>query len=202
MNSHMEAALLEQRETRELEWRREQAARDEADAEARMRLCGVSLSDPGWAALRKPERWRSMTAAEEFVVDAKANAPKSRFLLFCGDTRHGKTLASAWVLRALGARGYFVSAPDLPRTIDPWQNEKDRGWDLLGASVVVLDDLGQETLSSRFGEALFRLIDGRQSRGRTVISTNQSVASGAFEARYGRPILARIAESGRIVEVG
>lgn len=123
------------------------------------------------------------------------------FLVLQGDVGSGKTIAAlhaAWSVRP----SRVVVAPDLPKAIEPWDGDRANGWKPmpLHLPMVVLDDLGTENATSRFHEAFFKLVNGRQSRRvKTVITTNLGPED--LLAKYGPRVGRRLKARGKFVKI-
>jgi DNA replication protein DnaC len=115
-----------------------------------------------------------------------------------GNPGCGKTVAACSWLYA-GGFGLFVKSSRLARW-DRYDDSEMRR--LLGASRLVLDDLGTEYQDTKgnFDSILDEVIDVRyDKRLSTVITTNLDAA--AFKARYGERIADRIRECGKFVSL-
>jgi DNA replication protein DnaC len=141
--------------------------------------------DQNFAALIATKRW--LTSDESF-------------LLLCGGTGAGKTIASLWALTQL--RGVLVRSPDLGAVIDPWSSDRERGVKYMDPSehaLVVLDDLGVERASDdRWSVGFDELIDARVGHRngrplRTIISTNLTDVQ--IKERYSERARSRIRAS-------
>lgn len=123
---------------------------------------------------------RALSAVRGWLRDRDAPA----YLILSGNTRVGKTVACAWAL-SRHTSGEYCHAQEMAERVAPWRDELARGVKAakLGAELLVLDDLGTETVTDRSAESLYRLLDGRQgfvkrrgrfARARTIITTNLS----------------------------
>lgn len=137
-------------------------------------------------------------------------------LVLCGGVGTGKTVAAAAavVARAMaeadraesgGLRGELCvsgcRAAELGVRSAPYRDELSRVELVhLDAELFVLDDLGTEAKQdARFSEALFVLVDSRQTvRRRTLITTNLAPAD--IRPRYGDRVADRLNHIGRAVQ--
>ena len=122
-----------------------------------------------------------------------------RYLSLVGEKGLGKTVAAAWAIAELG--GYYLSANALRELAESrdWR-DAERRQAVLDAALVVLDDLGTESLSPETQGYVHRLIDERQSvKYGTIITTNLDGA--AIEARYGDRAWSRLSHQGAICDV-
>ena len=110
-------------------------------------------------------------------------------LMLCGGVGVGKTFAAAVAL--MRTRGTFCRAADLPRRVEPWRGEETADRLDLDVPLIVLDDLGAEgEAQHRFGSALFRVVDERQTAGRLLITTNLPRAG--IRERYDARVVDRL----------
>lgn len=136
------------------------------------------------------------------VVDAWL-ATDAPCLVLLGGTGIGKTVAALHgsLRHADGSR--FVRATDLGAAVKPTLDERKLGARELSprhVEYLILDDLGVEQATPRFSEALFAVVDSRQSPSRrTVITSNLSRAD--FRARYDARVISRLNEMARVVDV-
>lgn len=125
-------------------------------------------------ALRKVRNWLALAT--------RTPSPGRNVCVLCGDPGLGKTVAAAWALARCG--GLYVKVDEYLRDYDRWQ--RDRSFDertstLLvrykRAHLVVVDELGRERNAELARDAIYDLIDSRQTRRRelTLIITNLSV---------------------------
>lgn len=168
------------------------------------------LSDKGYPAVPVVRAW-----------SRRSDAP---MLLMGGGVGSGKSCAAAEALRLARrpatiaddagvmheswqwatSRALFVSAARLSSQ-SSWSDEGSRLWERARtAAVLVIDDLGVESLSERgpFFSDLHDLVDARyqDETKRTVITTN--LEGKAFVDRYGARVLSRIRERGIACSVG
>lgn len=118
---------------------------------------------------------------------------KSPFLVLSGVKGCGKTCAA---LGAVAERGGRVMG--VLEVVRAWRNEHDEAKALrdtiLAVPFLVLEDLGTETEEPVASVAFHALVDRRQSRRRTIITTNLDRA--ALDRRYDERTLARLDHSG------
>lgn len=180
-------------------------ARADSVAPSRLRELGV----PDLAVQHSLAPWSTdaVRAARKFIRADK------RMLLLCGTKGTGKTTAAAvvlrwWLLRcALAPRptcakpppvAMFERATTFARMSAYDRDDKAYFDELCRCGLLVMDDVGAETLAGVAPAMLDELMDVRYGSGRrTVITSNLS--GSAFKARYGERIADRIRECG-IVE--
>ena len=129
---------------------------------------------------------------------------KSRLnLLFRGGTGLGKTFLAACIAREVACQGFSVvyeTAADAARTFErerSFRDEQDaaeareQARRMAECDLLILDDLGTETLTDPIRSALYELVNGRLcARRRTVITTNLTAAQTA--RRYGPQLASRL----------
>ena len=166
--------------------------------------------------LANPKPTDALLAVRSFLES------RARVLVLCGGVGTGKSIAAAeafvapirkvlaqrvavgdheWEKRVTVVGGTWVSAPKLPRAVDPWRYELDAGHEPIDPSrgVSVLDDLGTEGDGQRFQEALATYIDARMNAPKTIITTN--LAKKDIRGRYGDRIADRLNHVGACVEL-
>lgn len=175
-----------------------------------------------------PPRYRGFTldgyvacGGRPSVVDAvrRAWTGTDRNLLLTGPVGVGKTGVAISLLNerlAAGEGGMYITAPDLFTTIrgtygadgrpqggpsggDAHASEATVLSTLVGASLVVLDDLGMVRLTDWGREKLFTLVNERFGRGaRTIVTTNLRVEDGSLEDHVGSPTFDRLVASSEV----
>ncbi len=121
-------------------------------------------------------------------------------LLFRGGTGLGKTFLSACIAREVAKRDFSVVYETAVAAMDAYHDA--RGYDadedaqdkvrrMEGCDLLILDDLGTESVNSQSVSALYTLVNTRLMAGkRTIISTNLTAEQMA--ARYPAPIVSRL----------
>lgn len=171
----------------------------------RMAIAGVP--DLAIQHSRAPEDTEATRAARQFLQGTQT------FLVLCGERGLGKTTAAAVVVREYLRRDALTSRPTSADPPAPALFERatsfarmsaydaeDRRYfeSLCRARLLVLDDVGTETLAGVATALLDELVDTRYGhRRRMVITSNLSPA--AIRARYGERIADRLRESGLVV---
>lgn len=208
-------ALIEIRELRTPEGRaaameryhqelRERAAeRDSAPTERETASRLVKLGAPGdaIAVVSKPDDGPAIEGARRFI---RAPYNVITFFMLLGSTGVGKTVAATFVLADF-ARKYrwneqptgsnenpalFVKAARLTSLTD-WNADHARWLDqLIGARLLVLDDLGDEGTPSAIQRVTDLLLARADKRRRTVLTSNLDAKS--FERRYGAALFDRL----------
>ena len=192
---------------------RTERKRREQQAEARARAARARREDIiDRYAPRVPARVRQM-----FIDDKLEDYPAliatrawlgqdESFLLLCGGTGAGKTIAALWALTRL--RGMLVLSPSLGAVIEPWSSDLERGVKHMEPSeypLVVLDDLGIERISDeRWCVGFDELIDARVGLRdavplRTIITTNLTAKD--IKARYSERARSRIRASSTLISL-
>jgi DNA replication protein DnaC len=187
-----------------------------AEAEARTvdlrRAIPSELSRCGFPATAL-EALRNVDGARQHLVIAKTylSDPGLVWAAFLGSVGQGKTVAAAFIARELmlrqglnnGPTGSdvhfceFVRATTFARLSSYQADDKAYLERLCSVRLLVLDDLGTETLAGTSQAHLEELLDVRYSeKRRTVITSN--LESGAFKARYGERISDRLRQCGII----
>lgn len=140
------------------------------------------------------------TAAAVRSVRAWMKTSSRPWLVLCGGLGCGKTLASYIAIDAGQCRGELVGSMTLAQQIAPWgaEAERFRAIDADDSPLIVLDDLGTETLSSRWIEAFAQLLKARDGKP-MIVTTNLHAPE--IEARYGGRVRERINHDGRVVEI-
>ena len=121
-------------------------------------------------------------------------------LLFRGGTGLGKTFLSACIAREVARRDFSVVYETAVAAMDAYYDA--RGYDadedarnkvrrMEGCDLLILDDLGTESVNSQSVSALYTLVNTRLMAGKsTIISTNLTAEQMA--ARYPAPIVSRL----------
>lgn len=144
---------------------------------------------------RVPQKRASaiLKAAENFVNDF----PKTKSLLFMGETGLGKTHLSLAIVAAVSEKGYSVvygPAGNLftaaEREHFSYSGETEKLDSMLSCDLLVIDDLGTEFLSPFTSSLFYNIINSRILENKpTIISTNLSIAE--IEKRYSKRIASR-----------
>ena len=134
---------------------------------------------------------------------AEKFGPGSENLLFQGGTGLGKTFLSACIARVVAESGFSVAYVTAVSCVADFELQKfSRGSEAgeaaqeqveryLGCDLMILDDLGTEMAGGYAPTALYTLIDGRLSAGKTtIISTNLKTEE--LERRYSPQIVSRL----------
>ncbi len=149
----------------------------------------------------KREKTEALAAAELFAESEQT------FLLLTGAPGCGKSVAAASVL--LGRistnpgrhTGLFMRAVESSRFSSYDQEDKELFSEMKRCRLLVLDDLGAESLHDAWRPLLDELIDVRYGEKRkTIITTN--LDSKGFRARYGERIADRIRHDGIVKNCG
>lgn len=157
-------------------------------------------------ALRNLRSGLPVDAAKKFLA---ADVAEKRFLLLLGKPGAGKTVAAAYVL----AHALLHRRPRDPHEVAAFTRattfsrlskyaSDDRAWfeSLCRVSVLVLDDLGVETLGAIGAELFDELVDRRHgNRLRTVITSN--LDEKAFTLRIGIRAADRIRPTSIVAEI-
>jgi DNA replication protein DnaC len=148
----------------------DETARAEREREDRVRIwSGVVAREVAEALYDRAE---TSTEALKHVRGFLASSRPC--LILCGGVGTGKTVAALAAHRD-APRGVFLKASELARSVDPWKHEIEQGWKPIDIDIpqIVIDDLGAEMDEPRFHQALFAVVDARQSPAtRTIITTN------------------------------
>lgn len=118
--------------------------------------------------------------------------------VLAGPTGTGKTVAAIWVAlhRRANDSPAFVTAPELQRHF----RDRELHEQLLGESMLIVDDLGTEQLDERFAADFDELVDTYyQGNSTLVVTTN--CTSAQFAERYGARVVDRLAEVGAWISV-
>lgn len=128
--------------------------------------------------------------AETFTADAKS-------IMMSGGTGLGKTHLSLAVADRVIRRGFAVVYDSVINILDSIEDEhygehsRETLDAVLGADLLILDDLGTEQESRFFKSKIFNIIDTRINRRKpTIISTNLNLAD--ISERYGGRIVSRL----------
>lgn len=208
--------VAEIRQLEGAEARRLHDERDRARTGEFLGRCGVDLDKVELLTGARPPPCGKLRPDVKAWADAQRFAadPSKLVLVLVGPTGTGKSLAAASVFLSLRHRvtdptwdgvastgwrwaspGAVVTAPRLSRLprYGPGSEELER---LLAVPLLVLDDLGLETLA--LGDKLDELLDVRMGRRlRTVITANMEPA--ALAAKYGDRVADRLRLGGAVV---
>ncbi len=153
-----------------------------SEAERKARLAALIAA---WEATGVPPRFAGRTldghpdqAAAHAALEW-ANGPRTSNVLVTGVVGKGKTGLAASLVRHLVIAGVtgirFVSVPAMLDAMRPGADE-DPMRDLVGAHLLVLDDLGAERVTDWVRERLYVLVNGRYEATRaTIVTTNLDV---------------------------
>lgn len=138
-----------------------------------------------------PQKYNSNISPRENIEDIKAscqkfvenfNNPNKKNLLFSGSTGLGKTYLSNAIVSKLLEQGYTVLYQTAPVMLDTliskmFKNDSFFSENLLNVDLLVIDDLGTETMNSMKFTELYKIINTRllNQNGKitkTIISTN------------------------------
>lgn len=130
----------------------------------------------------------------------------SNSLYFCGRTGLGKTHLSLAIANEAIKKGYNVVYGSVINFLNKLEREKFGRADtfetedvLIGADLLILDDLGAEFSTPFAVSALYNIINSRIARGvPTIISSNLSVKE--VQERYPESVASRIIGTFKIVE--
>lgn len=140
------------------------------------------------------EKYDSNISPRENIEDIKASClnftqnfdnPDGKNLLFSGSTGLGKTYLSNAIVSKLLEKGYTVLYQTAPVMLDTliskmFKNDSTFSENLLNVDLLVIDDLGTETMNSMKFTELYKIINTRllNQNGKitkTIISTNLSL---------------------------
>lgn len=138
-----------------------------------------------------PQKYNSNISPRENIEDIKASCQKfvenfnnsnKKNLLFSGSTGLGKTYLSNAIVSKLLEQGYTVLYQTAPVMLDTliskmFKNDSSFSENLLNVDLLVIDDLGTETMNSMKFTELYKIINTRllNQNGKitkTIISTN------------------------------
>lgn len=145
-----------------------------------------------------------LKGAVRLSMDFVETFPSGKNLLFYGTVGTGKSFLSGCIANALLEKGHSVvyfSAVSLFETLARYSfdgNAKESLYnfckDLYNYSLVIVDDLGTEVLSSFVTSQLFSLLNEREMRHRsTIISTNLNLSE--LRDRYSDRVFSRVSKS-------
>lgn len=142
----------------------------------------------------------ALTAVKRWLQDASKT-----WLVLCGPKGTGKSVAATWAVRhaiTTGSTAAFRRASELAKLsgFDAGAVELEH---LKRVDLLVLDDVGTETLSDWARAQLHELVDTRhEAYGRTILTSNlQWRGTQGLEARLGERVADRIAQAGTVVQV-
>jgi hypothetical protein len=149
-----------------------------------------------WHALRFPKRGEAQKGAPWFFV--------------CGPVGTGKSTAAGWTLAR--SPGLYVTMTMLLADYATWKRgfgeERNRGRfaSYRRASMLVLDEVGTETDAELAREAVFALVDARQSRRMsTLVLTNMTkpeIVSAIKAGRYDKRAADRLRALAMVIDLG
>jgi DNA replication protein DnaC len=182
---------------------------EESDKEGRVRLQEQLPTRYADATVTDPlvDRW-VRDLVEESLGGMRNQYPvirTGRSLVLAGNAGRGKSWQAWGALRALSVSGVFcrwqfVTASDMFASLRPRHgvDAEDVFDDLVGAAVLVIDDLGAAKDSAWTEDALARVIDRRSKWVRpTVITTN--VPPPMFGEKFGHRVASRLVEMATVV---
>ena len=140
---------------------------------------------------------RTLKIAREY---ADTFSLSSGNLIFFGRTGLGKTHLSTAIARVVIERGFDVCYNSAENILSDYEfdryksnfgKEEPRAEKYAATDLLIIDDLGTESLTQFALSALYNLINTRLSAGRpTIVSTN--LGEGELQARYGDRIASRL----------
>lgn len=193
----------------ELEVESRKAEAQEAErvhAERVLRTSAAKLERSGvgqraLAAAAEAKETDALLAVKRWLGDASRT-----WLVLCGAKGTGKSVAATWAVRhaiTTGSTAAFRRSSELSKLsgFDAGAVELEA---LKRVDLLVLDDVGTETLTDWARAQLHELIDCRhEAYGRTVLTSNlQWRGASGLEARLGERIADRVAQAGLVVQVG
>ncbi len=130
----------------------------------------------------------------EYAKNFSENSPS---LFFYGGVGTGKTFLSGCIARELLGKGVNVAFDSLQNYLRDIENEyfgRAEGATLetlLGADLVILDDLGSEFKSNFYSSVIYNIINSRLNEGKpTIVSSNLSFED--FSKSYDPRIISRV----------
>lgn len=166
-----------------------------------------------WATTR-PSRYRTAAladlGADQFAEPAGRvralgwlERPDSRAMILAGDPGIGKTHTAYALGNAAHTAGTWVAgttAADLMASMRPDSDDPRRYIRATRCQLLILDDLGRESVTGWVLEQLQRLLDDRtRGDGRMVLTTN--LGAEAIRERYGAPILDRLLDGATVIRM-
>ena len=129
----------------------------------------------------------------------------SSSLLIFGNAGLGKTHAALSIASTVLERGYdviYISAQDMCSQLERARFDDDSSLmdAMLEADLLILDDLGTESMSSYTLSCLYTLVNTRMAKRRPTIYTTNIVNSAMLEKRYTEKIASRLSGSCEPVE--
>ena len=149
----------------------------------------------------------AVSTAKEFVADFDQSDTECRNLLICGNTGVGKTFLTNCIARELINGGYgvvYLSANELLTILEDYKFKRNTAADaetiyerhtaIQECDLLIIDDLGTESVNNFTVTQLFNLLNNRQLQRRsTIISTNLSMQH--IKETYSERIFSRIAST-------
>ena len=131
------------------------------------------------------------------------------WLLLLGPPSTGKTgiaIALMWELAGRGIGDYFVNASDMVMRIRgtfdrPDQSEVEMFDSLAEAPILVIDDLGKQSMTPYAMELFYRLFNTRAGNGRRTIVTSNLAKTEALKAHVGEAVYDRLIQVAKVAKV-
>lgn len=125
------------------------------------------------------------------------------WLYLYGDVGTGKTHAAFICLYAAVASGISIQYANVPLLLDKLRPQENRQEELMqnliDTELLVLDDIGQEKVSSWVLERMYIIINERYVLGKKTIITSNSPIDGLLEKIWHKAIVSRIRGSSTLV---
>lgn len=190
---------VEHRRVDAMEAERIQAERVLRTSAAKLERSGVG--ERALAAAAEPKETEALRAVRRWLGDASRT-----WLVLCGAKGTGKSVAATWAVRhaiTTGSTAAFRRASQLAK-LSGFEAGAMELEHLKRVDLLVLDDVGTETLTDWARSQLHELADTRhEAYGRTVLTSNlRWSGDSGLEARLGERIADRIAQAGMVVQVG
>lgn len=186
--------------------RREELARHSALAVSSFESMNTAVypntPDPALGTTVREYMARTLDALRQY---AGQFGPKSTSLLLYGNAGLGKTHAALAIAAAVLDKGFdvvYISAQELCAGLEKTRFEEEHPLmeAVLEADLLILDDLGTESLTSYSMSCLYTLINTRMARSAPTIYTTNIVDGALLEQRYTEKIASRLSGSCEPVE--